>query len=505
MEAALWQAAWQGLQVLFAWPNILYPLAGTVLAMLFSLMPGTRAVTLAALAIPLTYSWEPLHVLLLFGALVGGATFMGSVTAILMNVPGSPPNAATMIDGYPMACQGRARTALACSAAASALGSSFGIIVLIMLIPVMREAILLFGPPEMLMLVVLAFTSITVVSRGSIVKGLITAGLGLLLSFIGHDPRTGELRYVFGSLYLWDGLSFVPVFLGLFSIAEMMGLAASGRPSISGRMHHGELGGSIREGVLSPVRHFGLFLRCSVLGTVVGIIPGIGGTVASFIAYGHAAQSAGPGREKFGHGDIRGVLAPEAANDAKDGGALVPTLAFGIPGNESMALLLAALTLHGFSPGKEMMSQNLTLVFVLVWALFFSNWLTSLLGLAIVGPLTRITLLPAGKLVPVMISIAVLSAFAFKGRLADAGVALFFGGVGYFMKKHRWPRLPMVLAIVLGTMFELNFHLTVQLQAMGRITFWSRPITMILLGTIVLALAWNPVTEWRRGKSGRSC
>jgi len=488
-------AAREGFFIIFSWPNILYPLAGTMLAMFFALLPGTRVATLTALAIPLTYGWDIYPVLMLFGALVGGATFMGSVSAIMLNIPGTSANAATLLDGYPMARQGRARTALACSATASALGSCVGIVVLVMLLPFMQEAVLLLGPPELLMLTMLGLTTVTAVSQGSMVKGLAIAGVGLLLSFLGQDPRTAELRFTLGSLYLWDGLSVVPVFLGIFSVAEMMDLAVSQRLSVSGKRHIEELTGSARDGVLAVFRHGGLFLRSSVLGTVVGIIPGIGASVASFVAYSHAVQSSGKDRGKFGRGDIRGVLAPEAANDAKDGGVLVPALAFGIPGNEATALLLAALTLHGISPGKELVSTNTTLIFVLIWALFLSNWLTSLLGLAMIGPLTRVTLLPTGKLVPVMLSVAVISAFAFKGRLADVATTLLFGLLGYGMKKHGWPRVPMVLALILGPLFELNYHLTGQMYRMGRLEPGSRPVAAILLILIVTVMAWGPVTR----------
>lgn len=499
MYSPILTAAGEGFFVVFSWPNILYPLAGTLLAMFFALLPGTRVATLTALAIPLTYGWDIYPVLMLFGALIGGATFMGSVSAIMLNIPGTSANAATLLDGYPMARQGRARTALACSATASALGSCVGILVLVVLLPFMREVVLLLGPPELLMLTILGLTTVTAVSRGSMVKGLALAGVGLLLSFVGQDPRTAELRFTLGSLYLWDGLSVVPLFLGIFSVAEMMDLAVTQRPTISGKRQSRELTGSAREGVLAVFRHPWLFLRSSVLGSVIGIIPGIGASVASFVAYSHAVQSSGEDREKFGRGDIRGVLAPEAANDAKDGGVLVPALAFGIPGNSATALLLAALALHGVAPGRELVSTKATLVFILIWALFLSNWLTSILGLAMTGPLSRVTLLPAGKLVPVMLSVAVISAFAFRGRLADAAAALVFGFLGYGMKRSGWPRVPLVLAIILGPLFEVNYHLTWQMHRMGRLELWSRPAAAMLAVLVVTVMAWGPVT----GAAGR--
>lgn len=305
----IFEAALTGLQLVFSWPNIVYPIAGTLLAMVVSGLPGISGVTLMAIAIPFTLTWEPMPVLLLFGSLVGGATFMGSVTSILMNIPGKTSNAATMLDGYPLAQKGAARTAIGCSAAASALGSTFGVVVLILLIPVMRQAILLLGPPEFLMLILWGLATIAIVTRGSVLKGLAVAGLGFLVAFIGLDPRAGEARYTGDILYLRDGLKLVPVFLGIFAIAEVIDMMVSGRRTISGEHSPEKLSGSIGAGVRSIFDNFGLFIRCSVIGTVVGMIPGVGGTVASFIAYGHAAQTAGK-EGCFGEGDIRGVLAP---------------------------------------------------------------------------------------------------------------------------------------------------------------------------------------------------
>ena len=465
--------------------------------MAFAAFPGISGITLMAIAIPLTVDWDPLPIMLIFGAFVGGATFMGSVTSILFNIPGSAPNAATVLDGYPMAQQGRAKTAIACSAAASALGSTFGVVVLIMLIPVMRQAMLAFGPPEFMMLAVWGLATLAALARGSVVKGLGTAGIGLLLSFIGYDARTAELRYTFGSTYLREGLSLVPVFLGMFALTAVMDLAVSRRTTISGESGVEALRGSARDGILAVFHNFGLFLRSSVLGTVVGMIPGIGATVASFLAYGQAVHTA-KDRSRFGKGDIRGVLAPEAANDAKDGGALIPLLAFGIPGGIGTAMLLTTLTLHGLVPGKDLMDNQLSLVFVLIWSMFLSNWLTSILGIAAAQALASITVMRTEVLVPIILVFATLGAYAYRGRFSDVIVAYLFGVLGYFLKTFGWPLIPLVIALVLGPMFERNLHLTLRLHELGRIDFWSRPISMTLLVLAVLGLLLPHIRSWTR-------
>lgn len=491
--ADLLQAAWEGLRLLLAWPNVLYPVAGTLLAMVVAFLPGISGVTLMTIMIPFTLSWEPLPVVLLFGGLVGGATFMGSITAILFNVPGTGPSAATMIDGFPMAQQGKARTAIGCAALASAGGSTVGIVVLVALVPLMRAAILAFGPPELLALMIWGLATIAAVSRGAVLRAFIIMGVGLLLSFVGQDPRTAEMRFTFGSVYLWDGLNLVPVILGLFSIAEVAHLGISGRRTISGTTRVQELSGSVVEGARAVFTHFGLFIRSSLIGTVVGIIPGIGGTVASFLAYGQAVQTSS-NREAFGSGDIRGVLAPEAAHDAKDGGALVPLLAFGIPGSEATAVLMAALLLHGIAPGRALMTTQLPLVFVLIWALFLSNWMTSIVGVMLVGPLSHLTTLRVQALTPILLALTAIGAFADKSRMADVGVAFAFGAVGYLMKKHGWPRIPLVVALLLGGAIEMNLHITAQLNRLGRFHPFERPVLLGLAALLALSV-WLPFSR----------
>lgn len=484
MTPSILSAAWQGLTLVFSWPNILYPVAGTLAAMVVALLPGLSGAALMALAIPLTFGWDPLHVMLLYGAFLGGATFMGSVTAILLNIPGTAPNAATLIDGYPMARQGLARTALAASATASALGSTFGVIVLIALVPAVIRILPAIAPPEYLLLALWGLLAIGTIVRGSVAKGLAAAGLGLLVSFVGLDLRTAAPRFTLGTLYLQDGLNLVPVFLGIFALAEVLDLSASRRTTISGRTRVDELGGSTIDGVMAVFRNAGLFLKSSVIGSVVGMIPGLGGTVAAFIAYGEAARTDRAG--SLGTGDIRGVIAPEAANDAKDGGSLLPTLALGIPASAGTAVLLGVMALHGIRPGRELLDEGLPLTFALIWALFLSNWLTSVAGLSVVRPLSRITVVRTGRLIPPIMILATLGALAFRGRTEDVWVAMVFGVLGYLMKKHDWSRVAFVMALVLGPLFELNLQLTFDLVRLDRIDFWARPSVIALLALIAL-------------------
>ncbi len=492
------QAALQGWGVVLSWPNIIYPIAGMLLAMVFSAFPGLTGATLMALAIPLTAHWDPLPVMLIYGAFLGGATFMGSVTAILFNIPGRPSNAATLLDGHPLARRGEAKTAIGCAAAASALGSTFGVIVLILLIPIMQQVVLAFGPAELLILIIWGLTTIVALSRESMLKGLAIAGFGLMLSFVGFDPRTAEIRYSLGLIWLQDGLPLVPVFLGLYALAELFGLMRERRVTISGSRDATRLSGSLRKGIGAVFRYPGVFLRSSVIGTVIGMVPGVGGTVASFVAYGHAAQLAKRGDHEFGKGDIRGVLAPEAANDAKDGGALVPALAFGLPGGTGTAMLLTVLAVHGIEPGREMLSSNLVLLFVLIWSLFLTNWLTSLLGITLVGLYARLTTIRTELFIAPLIVIATVGAYLYRGQESDVVIAYVFAGLGYLMKVFDWPRIPMMIALVLGPLFERNLQLVLRLQELGRIEFFARPLVVAFL---LLTATGLLVPLLRRNKS----
>jgi TctA family transporter len=490
----VFSAAIEGLSLIFSWPNILYPILGTLLAMLFSILPGVSGVTLMTLVIPFTLFWSPLEIMLLFGALVGGATFMGSITAILINVPGRTSSAATMLDGYPLSQQGKAKTAIACSATASALGSTFGVIVLIAIIPFMIPLVLAFGPLELLTAIIWGLSTIAFVVRGSWLKGLIMAGLGLALSFIGTDQQTAESRFTFDFLYLLDGLPAILVFLGIFAIAEMLQLLLTAKHTISGHRTPARLGGSITEGIKSVFTHFPLFLRCSFIGTIVGMMPGVGSVVSSFVAYGHAAQSKDG---CFGKGDIRGVLAPEAANDAKDGGSLVPTLAFGIPGGLGTAMLLTAFTLHGINPGRDLLNDQLSLVFVLIWSLFFSNWLTSILGLAGVNWFAKLTTMPTRFLIPGVLVIVALSSYSYRASVNDALLVMGFGVLGFIFKRLNWPRAPFVIALVLGPYFENSLHLSLQLHKLGRLDVGAHPVALFLLSLTFISLL---IPWWRSRK-----
>jgi putative tricarboxylic transport membrane protein len=472
----------------FSWPGVAIPILGTLIAMAASFLPGIGMASLSALLILWTIDWEPEAVLLLFGALTGGATFMGSITGILFNIPGNSSAAAVLLDGHALARKGLPRTAIAAAATASAIGSIFGVLVLIALIPIVREFILEFGPLERVLLGIWGLSTIAAIPNSSTLKTVGVTLIGLVLAMIGTDPVTAAPRWTFGTLDLMGGLSVIAVLLGFFTLSELISwqkdYVITEKPEAQGETD------SVLAGIQAVFAHRWLTLRASVIGTLVGIIPGVGGTVAGFIAYGHAAQTAKDNRENFGKGDIRGLIGPEASVDAKDGGSLLPAIAFGLPGSEAGIILVTVLTIHGLTPGTPMLSVDLGLTFTLVLALLLSNILTSVVGVSLAPALARLSYLPVHKIaLPVFVASSV-SIIHINGGVSDLFTALALGVFGFSLKHFNWPRVPMIIAFVLGDFFEANLMIAQRLQTLDRLNYFERPAAMILTAMILLSIVW---------------
>lgn len=485
----------------FSWPNILIPVMGTLIAMVSAFLPGIGGTSLAALLLLLTLNWEPVQVLLLFGALTGGATYMGSITAILFNIPGNASSAAAMIDGHAMARNGLPRTAIAAAATASAVGSLIGVLVLIAVLPVVRPFILQFGPLERFLLGVWGLTTIVALPNRSASRATGAALLGLLMAMVGSDPTSGAPRWTFGSLSLYDGFDTVAVLLGFFTLSEVM--AWRSRISVTASTAPTEARDSTAAGVRAVFRHFGVTLRSSILGTLVGVIPGVGGTVASFVAYGQTVQSTRGDRSGFGKGDIRGLIAPEAAVDAKDGGSLLPTLAFGLPGSEAGVILLSVLMIHGFVPGLPMLTTDLAFSFTLILALLLSNLLTSAVGISLAPLLARLTSLRIDRIVLPVLVASLVTVVQLNGSVADIYIAVGFGVLGYLFGQFDWPRIPFVIAFVLGGFIENNLALVFEMERVGRLNLLDRPAALGIVALIVLSLVWMSRKVTAGGEDGK--
>jgi TctA family transporter len=414
----------------------------------------------------------------------------GGVTAILFATPGTGQNAATLLDGPAMTEKGEAGRAVGAAMTACFLGALFGAVVLTVLLPILRKVVLFFGPPEFFMLAVLALTFIAVLgTKGSINKGLIGGLLGLLFAFVGVGNVTGERRFTFGLLELWDGLSMVPVLLGIFAVSEMLDLWIQGGALARKKTDHDarSLQKQIFSGVMDTLRHWWLVIRCSSIGTTLGLIPGLGSAPAAFLAYAHAKQTSKT-PEKFGTGFIEGVIAPESANDAVEGGALASTLAFGIPGSSSMAILITALIIMGVEPGPELMIFQLDLVFLMIWTVILGNFVGTILGIAIANPLARVTFMRGSLLVPVLLTIILTGSFVVHSSWFDMIVALVFGILGYVMKKLDYSRPAFIIGFVLGLMVEKNLILSLKLYGT---TFMFEPLALTLMVITMLVLVYN--------------
>jgi putative tricarboxylic transport membrane protein len=353
--------------------------SGCLLGLFFGVLPGLGGTICLALLLPFTWGMDPFVVMYLFSGVIGAVMVGGSVTSILVNIPGTGGNLATIFDGYPMSQKGEAGKAIGIAAISSVLGGLFGIGWLILLLPVVVFIIMSFAAPEICTLILVGITTIVAASRVNLIKGLSMGGIGMLISFIGYSDTTGVTRYTGGLLFLWDGIGLIPFILGVFAISEVILLVRHGETiaKIKPGMLHRRWANA-KDGFKTILQHKLCFLRSSAIGTLVGLVPGIGGAVATLLAYTAEMQSS-KHPESFGHGAPEGVLAPEAANNAKDGGALLTTVAFGLPGSAEMVMLLAAFIMHGFAPGPTLLNEHLELVVALIIGLTLSNLLSTLI------------------------------------------------------------------------------------------------------------------------------
>lgn len=467
-------------------PQLLFIMVlAVVLGLLVGIIPGLGGSVALALLIPLTFSLSPEAAIVLLISAYGTVTYGGAITAILLNTPGDASSAATTFDGYPMARAGKAGQAITMAVMASALGGILGFIVLWLVLPAARNLILAFTYPDFFMLAVFGLTVIAVVTQGNMFKGLLSALLGFMLAFIGTDPTMGSARFTFGSWHLWDGLNLVPVIIGLFALTEAFQLFYQ-KTSISGEYDPRIKG--VVEGMRAFFRHKLLFLRSAFMGIFLGMIPGVGGAVAQFLAYGSAVQTSKT-PEKFGKGAIEGVLAPEAANDAKEGGAMLPTLAFGIPGSAAMAVLIGGLIMHGMAPGPEMLTTSLDMTYLIIAAAILSKIVALPVSL-IAGPrLAVFTRIPGTLMAPGIAAIAFVGAFAVSGSFLDVVIAYVFGVVGLCMRRFGFSRIALIIALVLGGLVEASYHQTIATFD-GPGAFFNRPISLTLFGLTVFSLAW---------------
>jgi TctA family transporter len=488
----------QGLIAVFAGQAFFMMLLGIFLGFWVGLLPGLGGSTTLALMLPFIYTMSPVEAFAFLLGMHSVVSTTGDITSVLFGVPGEGTTAATILDGHAMAKKGEAGRALGAALMSSLIGAVVGAFALALSIPIVRPLVLTFGAPELFMLAIVGIAFISSLAgqggRG-LLRGVLAGLLGLLLALVGEDPQAGIQRFTFGQLYLWGGLDLVPVLVGFFAIPELVDLAVRGS-SIATDLPEGKLGRGVWVGVKDTFRHFWLTIRCSLIGTFIGIMPGLGGGVAQWIAYGHSTQSARNETERsgFGKGDIRGVLGPGAANNSKEGGSLIPTIAFGVPGSSAMAILLGAFFLQGIAPGPDMLNQHLVLTFSMVWTMVIANIITVVVSLIFLNQLAKLTLIRGSILIPFILLLAFMGAYTSNNHYGDLLVMLTFGFLGYVMILCGWPRGPLVLGFVLAKIAENNFYISTIRYGAGWLT---RPVVLVLLVLTVVVLLY-PLLRFRK-------
>jgi len=461
--------------------NLVLIATGTALGVFVGAMPGLSSTTGLAIVLPFTFMLPPVPAFLMMISLYMAAEYGGSITAIAIGVPGTPPALPTTFDGYPLTKKGLAGKALGVSIISSTLGGAFGTIILILAARPISTFALKFGPAEYFALGVFGLSIVGNLVGASVVKGFISVIIGLLFTQVGVDVMSGYPRFTFGLSGLLEGIPFIPALIGFFAISEIFKLIEESgviqriEKKISGKLPTWK---ELKSLIVTV-------LRSSAIGTIVGAVPGAGATIASLIAY-NEAKRVSKTPEKFGTGVLEGVSAPESANNASVGGAMIPLLTLGIPGSGSTAILLGGLMLHGMSPGPMLMSKNPELVYSIYSGFFVSEFFMLMIGLLGIPLWVKLISLRSSTLTPLILGISMVGAYALGNSVFDMILALFFGVIGFLMRRFGFPLAPAVLAIVLGFIVETNYRRALTISGGDHMMFLTKPISLFL---ILLALA----------------
>ena len=486
------------LDILINIKALLWILLGTFLGLVFGALPGLSATMAVALLIPLTFYLEPVVAIsMLIGAYIGGIAG-GAVSAILINIPGTPSSVVTTIDGHPMAVQGKAARALGWAAFSSGWGSIISWMLLVTIAPLLAKICTGFGSPEYAALAFFGLSIIAAVSGDSIMKGIIAGFIGVSMSFVGVDPIWGDLRFTFGSINLMGGISVVSALIGLYSIPQILNSCLD---KDNEKLSAKDL--TIKN-IVPPFKeqfaHKINIIRSSLIGTLIGIIPATGGNIAAFLAYDQAKRfSKEP--ETFGKGNVDGIIASEASNNGVCGGALIPMLTLGIPGDSVTAELLGGLVIHGIRPGPKLFRDSPPFIGGIFTAVFIATMYMVLLQVFGIKIFVKTLNVPVNYLNAILVVLSLVGSYAIRQNFFDVILTLFFGVVGYILTKAKFPSAPIVLGLVLGSMFEGEFRRALKLGGGSMSIFFERPIALVI---IILAFAIIISTLWKSLKKGTS-
>lgn len=466
--------------------NIFLIFVGVLVGVMVGALPGLSSPMAVALLLPFTIQLEPVPAIAMMASLYCAGTFGGSITAILINAPGAPPAAATALDGYPMARRGEAGRALGLAALSSICGGIFSLVIFLLAAPTLAKVALSFRPPEYFALAVFALSMLASISGKSSLRNLIAGAVGVLIGTMGIHLTTGVERFTFGFPELTEGIEFVPVLIGLFAVAELL--------------KQSQTLNVVYERITSVVirlpsredfrRVRGTILRSSAIGTFIGILPAEGATVAAIMGYNEARRWS-KNKEAFGTGTPEGIAGPEAANNAATGGAMVPTLALGIPGSATTAIILAALIMHGFRPGPYLMKETPEFIYAIFGAMLVANFMFLAIGLAGAKIFSRITLIPRALLWPMVFTLSMIGSYALANSIFDVWVTLVAGIIGFLMLRHGFGAAPLVMGLILGKLVEESLSQSMIMFDNNWLRFFESPIVVLFFVLTLFGLFWT--------------
>jgi putative tricarboxylic transport membrane protein len=486
-----------GFQVVLQPINFLYCFVGVLVGTLIGVLPGIGPTGTMAILLPTTFGVSPVAAVIMLAGIYYGAMYGGSTTSILVNIPGEAASVVTCLDGYQMARKGRAGPALGISAMGSFIGGTFGILALMLFVYVLSEVALKFGPPEFFALMCLGLTTVVYLARGSLVKSLIAAFLGLIIGSIGTDTISGRLRFTLGIPELWDGIDLIPLIMGLFGVSEV--LSNIEKPLKSQREIFETKIKNLFPSLKDWKKSIGPIMRGSLMGFFLGIIPGGGAITASFVSYA-VEKKISKHPEDFGKGAIEGVAGPETANNAATAGAFVPLLALGIPPSSVMAVLLAALIIHGVTPGPLLISRNPDIFWGTIASMYLGNGMLLLLNLPLIGLWVQVLKVPYSILFPLILLFTIIGCYSVDYKVFDLFLLIFFGVIGYILGKLEYEPAPLIIGFILGPMLERSFRQSLIMSGGELSIFFTRPIAGVALGLAIALYVSIAFQAFRKGR-----
>lgn len=485
-----------GLQTAIQPENLFYCFIGTLFGTLIGVLPGLGPVATISILLPITFKMAPIAAIIMLAGIYYGAQYGGSTTSILLNIPGEATTVITCLDGYQMARKGKAGPALGISALGSFIAGTLSLIGLTMLAEPFSSIALKFGPPEYFALMIFSLIILTYLAHGSMLKGILVALLGLILSYIGTDEITGTLRFTFGVLVLYDGLDLVPLVMGLFGIAEVLS-------NLEQKVGSQDVLKTKIKGLFPSARDWSkakwAIARGTIIGFFLGLLPGAGPVISSFVSY-TVEKRVSREPEKFGTGMIEGVAAPESANNASAQGAFIPLFTLGIPPNVTMAILFGALMIHGLQPGPLLIKEHPDFFWGVVMSMYLGNAMLVILNLPLIPLWVRVLKIPYPVLFPLIVLFCMIGAYSLRNSAADILIMVVFGVLGYLMRKLRYEAAPLVMAFVLGPLLELNLRRSLIMSDGSFLIFFQRPISSVILivAFVILFLSVFPIIKWNR-------